>query len=119
MTTITRGMLTAPITKKTIKTRESLWTKYIAYADSKSKEGVVSFLKVILIIPCVFMVLSIMAMAEITPNYIWFIAVSMVLFFVNVMAHIGNTKSTFHIPLYHASLLLFILIPIIAYFIYL
>lgn len=117
MTTITRSILIANKTKKETTTRESLWTKYIAYADSKSNEGVVSFLKVILIIPCVFMVLSIMAMAEITPNYIWFIGVSMVLFFVNVMAHIGNTKSRFYIPLYHATLLLFILIPTIAYFI--
>jgi len=117
MTTITRNILTVPKTKKTTNTRDSLWTRYIAYTDSKSNEGVVSFLKVILIIPCVFMVLSIMAMAEITPNYIWFVGVSMVLFFINVIAHIGETKSRFYIPLYHATLLLFILIPTIAYFV--
>lgn len=118
MATITGNILTASQTIKTTNTRESLWTKYIAYADSKSNEGIVSFLKVILIIPNVFMVLSTIAMAEITSNFEWFIGVTMVLFFANVIAHIGNTKSRFHIPLYHATLLLFILIPTIAYFVY-
>lgn len=117
MTTITRNVLTAKSNRQETKVRKALWTKYLDYAESKSNEGILWYLKVIIAIPCVFMVLSIMAMSMITPNFIWFIGVSMALFFANVIAHIGGATSRVFIPLYHATVLLFVAIPFITYLI--
>jgi len=115
MATITARTLKGITTTKNTVAKKSLWTKYLEYADSKANEGVLWYMKIILAIPCVFMVLSIFAMAMLTPNYVWFIGLSILLFYANVMAHIGGTKSRFYIPLYHATILTFILIPIITY----
>ena len=117
MTTISANGIKEFKTTKKVVARKSLWTKYLEYADRKADEGILWYLNVIIAIPCIFMVLSIFAMASITPNYVWFVGVSVMLFFGNVMAHIGETKSRFFIPLYHATILLLILIPTITYFI--
>jgi len=63
------------------------------------------------------MVFSIIAMAEITPNYVWFVGVTIMLFYANVIAHIAQTKSRFYIPLYHATIATMILIPLITFLI--
>lgn len=117
MTTITTNGLREFQTAKKVRTKKSLWTTYLEYADSKANEGVLWYMKVILAIPCVFMVLSIFAMAMLTPNFVWFAGLSILLFYANVMAHIANAKSRFFIPLYHATILILILIPTITYFI--
>lgn len=116
MATISTNAIKEIKTTKKVVVKKSLWTKYLEYADSKANEGVLWYLKVILAIPCVFMVFSIFAMAMITPNYVWFVGVCIMLFYANVIAHIGEAKSRFFIPLYHATILVMILIPTITYF---
>lgn len=115
MATITTNALKGFETTKKVVVRKSFWTKYLEYADSKADVGVLWYLKVILAIPCVFMVFSIFAMAMLTPNYVWFVGLTIMLFYANVMAHIANTKSRFFIPLYHATILILILTPAITY----
>jgi len=117
MATITTNAVKEFKTTKKVVAKKSLWTKYLEYADSKANESVLWYMKVILAIPCIFMVFSIFAMAMLTPNYVWFVGLCIMLFYGNIMAHIANTKSRFFIPLYHATILIMILIPTITYFI--
>ncbi len=95
--------------------KKSLWVSYLEYAASKDEEYVLSYLKVIMVIPTLTMVIPIIAMSMLTPNYIWFVALAMLLFFANVIAHIAQTKSIVHIPLYHATNLVLFLIPVLTY----
>ncbi len=95
----------------------SLVKSYLANAEKQGNEKVVWFMKVIMVIPCVLMVPSIIFMSMITTSYIWFVGVTMALFFLNVIAHIGEIESKIYIPLYHATILLIILLPLITYII--
>ncbi len=96
-----------------------LLNRYMTYAEQQQTQYLFWYMKVIVVIPCVYMVLSIFAMATLTVNYIWFVGLGMLLFFANVVAHIAGTKSTFYVPLYHFTTALFILIPIITYILFL
>lgn len=96
---------------------KSIWARYIAYAASRKNERVLWFLKSIMIIPCVVMIPAIYLMAMATPNYIWFIGLTIILFYTNVVAHIADLKNTVYIPLYHITIAIMVLIPIIAYLI--
>jgi len=92
-----------------------LWERYMAYVEKRANEKILSYLKVIMVIPCVVMIPAIFLMAMLTTNYIWFVGVCMILFFANVLVHIAETKSTFYLPLYHASIAIMILLPILKY----
>jgi len=119
MATITNNIFrkTKSQSVKKAHTKNVLLEKYLAYADSKEKEGVLSYMKVVILIPCVFMVFSIMAMAAITPNYVWFVGLSILLFYANIMAHIAGAKARIFIPIYHATIAIMILIPSITFLI--
>jgi len=103
------------VTTPKAKLSNPIWNRYMTFAEKQEKEKVVWYLKGIIIIPCAIMVPSIYIMAMLTTNYVWFIGLTMVLFFANVIAHIGETKSTFYVPLYHASIAIMILIPLIKF----
>jgi len=94
----------------------SMVNAYRDYAVSQSKLRMLWYLKVILIIPCVVMVPSIFVMSWATDHYVWFIGFTVVLFFTNLAAYISETKSTFFVPLYHATILTLILVPFITLF---
>jgi len=110
---------TTQTTKKKVKEqiKPSFLDRYIALTERASKEAMVWYLKTIIAIPCVFMVLSIFAMAMITPNYIWFVALTILLFYANVIVHIAGAKSKVFVPLYHVSIAIMMIIPTITYFI--
>ncbi len=91
----------------------SLLNSYKAYAERQVERSMLWYLQVIIVIPCVVMVISIFLMAMATDNYIWFVGLSMLLFFTNVIAFIAEAESTFYVPLYHATILILMLIPII------
>ncbi len=74
-------------------------------------------MKVIMVFPCVIMVPMIFVMAMATPNYVWFVALTILLFYANVVAHIAGAKSTLYVPLYYVSMSIMILIPIFTYLI--
>ncbi len=93
--------------------RVNLRERYMAYAKRQEKMNIVWYLKVVIFIPCVIMVPSIFLMAMATDLYIWFVGLSILLFFTNVIAYIAETKSTFYVPLYHLTILIMILIPLI------
>lgn len=117
MSTISKRIFTQKRTPAKVNIGQALLAKYMDYAKSQDKAGILWFMKVVIAIPCVFMVLSIFVMAMLTPNYIWFVALSMLLFFLNVIVHIAETKSTFYVPLYHITVAVFLLIPFITYLI--
>lgn len=111
------GSQTKAKSQVTKQVRPTLIGRYIAMTERAGEESIVWYLKTIIAIPCVFMVLSIFAMAMVTPNYIWFVAVSILLFYANVIVHIAGVKSTTFVPLYHATIAFMILVPAITYFI--
>jgi len=119
MTATTNNVFRNTETKSVKKepTKNILLEKYLAYADSKSKDGILYYLKVVIFIPCVFMVFSIMAMASITPNYVWFVGLTILLFYVNMIAHIAGVKSRVFVPIYHATIFIMMAIPAITYLI--
>lgn len=119
MATITNNIFKTP-TAKTIKkvpVKNALLKRYLAYADTKDKEGILPYMKVVILIPCVFMVFSIIAMAAITPNYVWFVGLTILLFYANIGAHIAGAKARVFIPIYHATITIMILVPLIAFLI--
>jgi len=95
--------------------KPTLLERYLAMTKRAEDESIFWYFKTIIAIPCVFMVLSIFAMAMITPNYIWFVAVAILLFYTNVIVHIAGMKSTVFVPLYHASIAIMAIIPAVTY----
>lgn len=117
MSVITKEFLKKKQTSANLNHMPSMpfWDSYLAFAERQSNLKVVWFLKVIMVIPCVLMVPTIFLMAMITPNYLWFVGVTMVIFFANVITHIGEAKSTVYVPLYHLSILIMLILPLIIY----
>jgi len=101
----------------TVKNKPTIWKRYLAYAERQDEEKILWYMKVIMFIPCVVMVISIIAMAMVTSNYIWFVGLNMILFFTNVVVHISQIKSTTFVPLYHFTIALLTVVPIITYFV--
>ncbi len=94
---------------------EKLRAKYNSYMDKQQAQHIFWYMKVIIVIPCVYMVLSIMAMAQLTDNFEYYVGFTMLLFYANVCVHIVELKSRIFIPLYYFSLMLLIAIPLITY----
>lgn len=93
--------------------RTSLIDRYTNYADKQSDQKIYWYLKSIIILPSAVMVPGIIWMSMGTDNYIWFASLCVVLFFLNLLAHISEVKSRYYIPLYHLSIALMIIIPLI------
>jgi len=105
------------VTKTEKKASRSITQIYMDYIANRENDRIFWYMSAIIYIPCLFMVVSTFAMAMITPNYIWFIGLTMMMFFANVVAHIAETKNTFYIPLYHATIFAMMIIPIITFFV--
>jgi len=95
----------------------SLIDRYVAYTKGEQKHSFYWYILSILIFPCIVMVPTIFVMEMVTANYVWFISLSVILFYSNMIAHIGGAKSTFFVPLYHATVAIMVLIPFITYLI--
>ena len=106
------GNLVKEKTKKT-----SLVKRYLAYVAEQEGYGIYWYLLSIMIFPCVIMIPSIFVLGLLTESYVWFMSLSVLLFYANVMAHVGETKSTFYVPLFHLTTLFMIAVPLITYFI--
>ena len=94
-----------------------LKTRYLSYVDKQNNDRIYWYMKAILSIPCVYMIASIMVMAELMDHYEYFVALTMAIFFTNVVVHILGKNSRTFVPIYHISALLFISIPLITYII--
>ncbi len=92
-----------------------LWERYLTYADQQEDWKVYWYMKSIIVIPCVIMVPSIIAMASVIASFEWYVGITILLFFANIVVHIGEGKSRVYVPLYHLSILLMILIPFLTY----
>jgi len=93
--------------------RIPLLNKYIAYAASKEKYAFYWYLYSIIIFPCVVMIPTIFVYGMLTDHYVWFIALSVLLFYANVIAHIVGAKSTFYVPLFHLTTFIMVIVPLI------
>jgi len=92
-------MLTTSIDKKinfpTETTRKiPFLSRYIAYAAGQEKHAFYWYLYSIMLFPCVVMIPTIFIYGQLTDHYVWFIGLSVLLFYANVIAHIGGAKST-------------------------
>jgi len=106
------GTLTTEKTKSI-----SLIKRYVAYTAGEQKNSFYWYILSILVFPCVVMVPTIFVMEMVTASYVWFISLSVILFYSNMIAHIGGAKSTFFVPLYHINVAIMVLIPFITYLI--
>jgi len=89
--------------------------RYVRFIKTQQRQSFLWYAKIVLVIPNVIMVPTIIAMSMAVDNYIWFVALAMLLFFANIIAHIADLSSRYFIPLYHFSIALMILIPLIAH----
>ena len=94
-----------------------LLNKYIASTEANNSEKVYWYMKVIIVIPCAVMVPTILLMQFLASSFVWFIGLTMILFFANVMIHLTDLKSAVYIPLYHISIVVMFIIPLITYLI--
>ncbi len=95
--------------------QQSLWSKYMSYAESKDEDRIFWYMNVVITIPCVFMVGSIVAMSYLTPDFIWFVALGMLMFFTNVILHISEAKAKLFVPVYQATIAIMTIIPFLTY----
>ncbi len=120
MTTISianQGRKTTPTNTKNNGVIQKIKDKYFNYLDRQEGLEVLWFLRTVIIIPCVYMVISILAMSTLITNYEYYIGFTVLLFYANIVAHIAQVKSRYYVALFHLSSLLFILTPIITYLI--
>ncbi|WP_236972116.1 hypothetical protein [Membranihabitans marinus] len=118
MATISHGKTRAsnrelhqPISRRPI----GLWRKYVDYVDGQPTDRVYWLVKAIIVIPCVYMTLSLLLMHIMAVPILWFVALSMILFFTNITLHVAGLKSRYYIIAFHATTLLFILIPLLTF----
>ena len=88
---------------------------YIHWADKNSNEKVFWFLKAIIVIPNVIMVPTISLMYFSTPHFVWYIGVTMLLFFGNILVHLAEAPSRIYIPTYHLSIAFMVITSLIFY----
>ncbi|GAA5225074.1 hypothetical protein GCM10025777_57050 [Membranihabitans marinus] len=85
------------------------------YVDGQPTDRVYWLVKAIIVIPCVYMTLSLLLMHIMAVPILWFVALSMILFFTNITLHVAGLKSRYYIIAFHATTLLFILIPLLTF----
>jgi len=90
-----------------------LKAKYIAYCVAEQRMHIYWYLKAIIIITCVYMVPSIIVMALATDYYVYYIGLTIILFYSNMLAHISGLKSKHFVPIYHLTCLIMVLTPMI------
>jgi len=93
--------------------RLGVLNKYVKYAKAQENRKVYWYSMTLIVFPLILMVPTIFLMRYATDNFVWFISFTMVIFYANMMAHIGESKSTFFVPLFHLSVLLIIGIPLV------
>jgi len=100
----------------------SIWNliiaQYLSYCDEQDEMNVYWYMKAIIIIPCVFMVPSIFVMALSTDYYVYYVAFTIILFYLNMMAHISEMSGRTYIPLFHVTCMLMVIIPIASIVLY-
>jgi len=87
--------------------------RYLDYCESQQKIKVYWYMKVIIILTCVFMVPSITVMAMATDYFVYYVGVTIFLVYMNVLVHITNLPSKYYVPIYQVTCLLMIVIPLI------
>jgi len=94
-------------------TLAQLKSRYIDYCDSQQQMKIYWYMKAIILLTCVFMVPSIIAMAMATDLYVYYVGFTMVLFYTNVLAHITGLSSKYFVPIYHLTCLTMVLVPLL------
>lgn len=116
MATIARNISNKKISIKP-RIKLNLLERYMTFAERAEKMRIVWYFKTLLVLTCVIMIPAVMLMAAATPNYLWFVGMSILLFYANVLLHVSGAKSKFFVPFYHATIAFMVLIPLITYFI--
>jgi len=91
--------------------------RYQRFAKQQESLKVYWYMKAIIVIPCCIMVPSIIVMHSLLPSIEWFIGLSMIIFFSNLLVHISEQKTSLTIAVYYASIAVLLIIPLITYLI--
>jgi len=116
MATITKNILNKKTATKP-RINFNLLSRYIAFAEREEKMRIVWYFKTLLILTCGIMIPTVIAMAAVTTNYLWFVGLSILLFYANMLLHVSGAKSRFFVPFYHTTIALMVLIPLVTYLI--
>ncbi len=101
--------------RKPVSINLNLVNRYLAYTAREEANRIYWYMKTIIFIPSIYTVLSVFALASLTDHFVWHIALSMVLFFANVMVHTAEKSGFAFITTYYVSVLILILVPLVTY----
>gem|GEM_PF-1364940 len=104
-----------PSKVNTTKTKKkSMKERYLEYCDSQTKEGLLWYLIPLMTLSAAVMPPSIFAMSYFT-GYIAFIAISILLFYTNIILCIAEQSTRVTITTYFLTLVFHILVPLICF----
>ncbi|MGH1339224.1 MAG: hypothetical protein ACRBFS_24110 [Aureispira sp.] len=110
---------TAPTAaKKTVKTSffQQRLNHYLNYAEKQNHNRLVWYAKTLLVLPCGFMVPLVIAMLHLTEHaHTFYIGLLILLLFTNVVAHVAQVSGRIFVPLYHATIAVMLIIPLVTY----
>jgi hypothetical protein len=95
--------------------KASILTRYDAFCKGQEKQGMVWFLIPLMSLPAVVMPISIMAMSYFT-GFIAFIALSILLFYTNIVLTVAERPVKTKITFYLFTVLVHIIVPLAAFF---
>ena len=96
--------------------KKSIKDKYLAYCDAQMKQRVVWYLIPLISLSTVVMPIGIFAMSYFSA-YIFFVGLSVLLFFANIIVNIAEQHTRITISVYILTILFHFILPLIAYLI--
>lgn len=85
---------------------------YKTFVATQESNRMVWFVYVILVLPCAIMVPAFCFLYLVGASNVWFAGFAVLLFFVNLILHVAETKSKIYVPVFHATVATIILISI-------
>lgn len=111
-------MITTSLIKATVSTNEkskrgSLLKWYVNYAEKQEEHRFLWYMLSVLFFSCGIMIPTIFLMGIVSDNPVWFISLSVLLFYANIIVHIAEYKSTVFVPVFHLTTAFMVLTPMI------
>lgn len=124
MATTTKNALgfvtpTHPITTQRVRPDNTIFQKlaasYSHYAEQQSKNRLLWYCMTLLVLPCAFMVPLEILMMHLTTGHIFYVGLLILMLFANVVAHVAQVSGRIFVPLYHATVAIMLVIPLVTY----
>lgn len=94
---------------------QKLAATYDSYAEQQSKNRLLWYCMTLLVLPCAFMVPLEILMMHLTTLHIYYVGLLILLLFANVVAHVAQVSGRIFVPLYHATVVIMLVIPMVTY----